>query len=277
MQDVCTSSNLNRMPSSLLARTDRVAREQHAHTERDVLAENMRIKSRFAHIGAYPSLKRLRHTLASYTTDLSGQRVLDYGCGRGHESLTYLAQGAAHVSGIDISPVYIEDAHNRAVRAGFAANRFSFQVMDAHDLMFPAQTFDLVIGLGILHHLDPDVALDEIHRVLRPGGRVLLLEPLADNPLLKLFRYLTPHARTEDEAPFTGAQIQALLQRSVWHPELAYCGLFELPIAMLTSVCLPVSSDNMLLRAAHRLEQWAHKTKLLPSWNQYVLFNMTKG
>ncbi len=255
---------------------DRVARELRAHTEDDVLAESYRLKSRFPHIYSFPSRKRFFALIDSYLQDLAGKTVLDYGCGRGEASLSYLERGAT-VHGIDISLVYIESARQTAAEAGYTKDRCAFHVMDAHALEFEDGIFDLVVGYGILHHLDAELALAEIHRVLKPNGRVLLQEPLADNPLLKLYRFLTPRARTEDEAPFSRRDLATLAHQKLWKTELAYCGLLEAPVAMMTSVILPGHPDNVLLRWADRLERWTHRREVLLSWNQYVLFNMVKA
>lgn len=160
--------------------------------------------------------------------------------------------------------------------AGVSENRYRFHVMDAHDLKFDDESFDLIIGFGILHHLEAELALSEIHRVLKPGGRVLLQEPLADNPLLRLFRILTPGARTEDEEPFSGRAVRALSSHRQWNTELFYCGILEAPVAMLTSVLMPNSPDNWLLRATDKAERWLHNRGILLNWNQYVCFNMSK-
>ena len=253
----------------------RVQREQHAHTNNDVLASSYRLKSRFNHIWTYPSRRRFDETLLGYLNRLNGAKVLDYGCGRGDMSLHILAQGG-EVDGIDISSVYIQDATDRCIAAGYDSSKFRFHVMDAHSMDFPANFFDVVVGLGILHHLDPDVALSEIHRVLKLGGRVLLQEPLADNPLLKVFRRLTPSARTVDERPFTGNDIKRLKNSTEWNPEMCFCGVIEAPAAVLTSLLMPGHPDNFVLRAADWVEQRMHRAGLLDSWNQYVLINLVK-
>lgn|GEM_PF-883634 len=270
--------SLDPRPSQRLsdeALSSRVERERLAHSDRDVLSESYRLKDRFSHIWHFPSRKRFFALIDEHLQNIAGKTVLDYGCGRGQASLKYLGRGAV-VHGIDISPEYIEDAARSARRAGYSEEQFHFAVMDAHTLEFDDDTFDLVVGFGILHHLDAEAALREIHRVLKPGGRVLLQEPLADNPLLKLFRLLTPHARTEDEAPFTGRDVDRLSDDRHWQIELAYCGLIEAPLAMVTSVIAPNRPDNWLLRWADYLERWTHDQGILLAWNQYVLFNMMK-
>ena len=265
------------MSGSSFSLKARVEREKKAHEEDDVLAENIRIKSRFAHILSFPSRTRMLSEMERISLGQAseGRRLLDYGCGRGQDSLRYLNHGA-DVHGIDISATYIDAANKAATQSGFSAEQFSFQVIDAHKTNFPDNYFDLVVGYGILHHLDPDIALREIHRILKPGGRVMLQEPLADNPLLKIFRLLTPKARTEDEKPFTKNDIGRLCALDEWKTELLYCGLVELPVAMITSILIPNRPDNVLIRLADRVERWTHKKGILLSWNQYVVFNMVK-
>lgn len=126
-----------------------------------------------------------------------GSRVLEYGCGTG--SLAFeLAEAGAAVTAIDISPVAIQTAHEQATARGL---KIDFVEMDAEDLRFDPDTFDVVCGSGILHHLDLDRAFAEIARVLAPEGSAVFMEPLGHNPVINLYRRATPKMRTDDEHP----------------------------------------------------------------------------
>jgi ubiquinone/menaquinone biosynthesis C-methylase UbiE len=139
-------------------------------------------------------------------------RILEFGCGPGWYTQR-LARNftEAEVMGIDISDVAVEQATRRARRLGLC--NASFRAMDAEQLDFDDQAFDLVVGLGILHHLDLRKAVDEVERVLCPGGAAIFVEPLAHNFALKLFRRLTPGVRTVDEHPLTMQDLEIFKSR----------------------------------------------------------------
>jgi ubiquinone/menaquinone biosynthesis C-methylase UbiE len=131
--------------------------------------------------------------------DVQGKRVLEYGCGTGSAAFD-LARRGATVVGIDISPVAIEMATQKAVEEGLA-DRATFRLMNAEELEFSDGSFDLICGTGILHHLDLDKSYSEIARVLSTNGRGVFSEPLGHNPLINWYRNRTPHMRTPDEHP----------------------------------------------------------------------------
>lgn len=143
-------------------------------------------------------------------TQSPGARVLEIGCGQDTNSFYMVRQGAREVTGIDISSVAIAEAKERA--AGEGVNGVNFCVMDAEALDFPDNSFDLVCGVAILHHLDLAKSVGEIARILKPTGTAVFLEPLAHNPLINLYRRLTPHLRTEDEHPLTMADLRGFEQ-----------------------------------------------------------------
>jgi len=136
--------------------------------------------------------------------DVNGKRVLEYGCGPGSRAFT-LAEKGAIVDAIDISEVAIALAIKEADKHCVKIN---FSVMNAEDLTFDDETFDLVCGSGILHHLDVDDCYKELNRVLKPGGSGIFFEPMGYNPFINLYRKLTPSLRTDEEHPLIMEDIE---------------------------------------------------------------------
>ena len=198
----------------------------------------------------------------------------DLGCGHGEQSLRFLQNGAAFVSAIDISTNYIESARQRILKTGFSENQFHCCVMDAHHMEFEDHSFDMVIGRGILHHLDLELSLAEIQRMLKVGGRAVFMEPLAANPLLKVFRYLTPKARSIDEKPLSRQDLAMINHH--WDVSNSYYGLISAPVAMCTSLLMPKRNDNLLLRSADWIEKKLNQITLLQPMNQYVVLNLKR-
>lgn len=125
--------------------------------------------------------------------------ALEYGCGAGSHSQFLVRNGAARVVGIDISDVAIEQARASAAQRGMT--RLEHFRMNAESLEFASDSFDLICGTAILHHLDLPRAFSELARTLRPSGTAVFMEPLGHNPLINFYRRLTPGLRTVDEHP----------------------------------------------------------------------------
>lgn len=125
------------------------------------------------------------------------KKVLDYCCGEGDVAF-FAAKNGGNVVGIDISPESIKIAENGAKERGLS-DKAKFEVMDAENLSFEANSFDLIICGGVLHHLDIEKAYKELARVLKVDGQIICAEPLIHNPLFQLYRRLTPNIRTEWE------------------------------------------------------------------------------
>ncbi|MBA3031364.1 MAG: class I SAM-dependent methyltransferase [Desulfobacteraceae bacterium] len=253
---------------------DRVEHEKSAHTEDDILKKNIELKGLFPHLSVSPTMQRLEKDFHLYLENVKGLRILDLGCGYGEQSLDLLQRGAS-VSGIDISQKYIDHTIKEAHKFNFSKSSYDFRVMDAHALDFSDAIFNLVVGRGILHHLDLKVVMGEIHRVLKTGGKALFLEPLAANPFLKLFRVLTPHARTKDERPLSPEDIRDI-ENSDWHVQNKYYGLISAPVAIFSSVFLRPFADNFLLHLADSIECRVNLIKTLEPLNQYVLLNLIR-
>lgn len=105
------------------------------------------------------------------TAYFKGRKVLDAGCGGGRNSVAMAALGAS-VTGIDISDSGIEDARNR-LPEGLDV---TYRIGSVLDISFDDESFDFVWCSGVLHHTtDFSAGLDEVTRVLRPGGKLFLL------------------------------------------------------------------------------------------------------
>ena len=129
--------------------------------------------------------------VSEFLGDLRGRDVLEVGCGLGVLS-TLLARSGARVHAFDISPRSIEVARRRAELHG-VADAVELTVAAGEEMPYADESFDVVVGKGVLHHLDVTLAAPELHRVLRPGGRAAFSEPLGTNPVIAFARDHIPY------------------------------------------------------------------------------------
>lgn len=122
-----------------------------------------------------------------------GKVVLDYCCGLGMTSLN-LAKLGAKVFGIDISANEVETAKKLLQDNGF--EDATFVVGDAENSPFESNKFDVVVCNGVLHHLDVSKAWPELARIIKKDGSVMAMEALGYNPVIQLYRRMTPKLRT---------------------------------------------------------------------------------
>ena len=125
--------------------------------------------------GKEKALRKKEVELALIEPDSS---ILEIGCGTG--SLTLAAQArlgpSGRLVGIDAAPEMIEVARRKAARAGANIN---FQVAFIQDIPYPADSFDRIMCSFMIFHMSAGVRLkgfSEIRRVLKPGGRLLLVD-----------------------------------------------------------------------------------------------------
>lgn len=155
-----------------------------------------------------------------------GISFLDVCCGNGLHSLTAARCGAT-VTVTDIAPRNVELTLVRAARAGFT---LAGTAADAEQLPYPDGSFDVVTCAGSLSYVDLERFLDEITRILRPGGGFIFVDWLNHNPIYRLNRWR--HYRRGERSLSTLRRMPTIgtLQRiSRRFPDLqvSYHGLFS--------------------------------------------------
>ena len=131
-----------------------------------------------------PKLLLWRDELVKHLKEKNGLRILDIGCGAGFFSII-LSQLGHIVTGIDITPNMIEESKLLAQSVGSTAQ---FAVMDAENLDFDDNTFDIIVARNVTWNLPhPDKAYVEWLRVIRPDGLIL--------------NYDAEHARNHHDLP----------------------------------------------------------------------------
>ncbi len=161
----------------------------------------------------FPQVIRKREVdrILQIAAEVNPKRTLDLGCGAGWVSRALASQGY-EVAGVDTSGSLIANASR------LRSEKSQFAVADCMNLPFGNGSFDLIIGIAILHHLDSKRGMDECHRVLSAGGSLLLMEPNKYNPLAALARKFMPvDTQTPDEAPFAPGNLKAQMRQRGWH------------------------------------------------------------
>lgn len=110
--------------------------------------------------------------IAANFVSAGGLKVLEIGCGLGTDGAQFAKAGADY-TGVDLTEAAVELARKRFELFDLSG---TFQTADAEDLEFADESFDLVYSHGVLHHTpDTGKTIREIYRVLRPGGRAMVM------------------------------------------------------------------------------------------------------
>jgi ubiquinone/menaquinone biosynthesis C-methylase UbiE len=184
-----------------------------------------------AHLGKYRSIFTDQKGTTAYRDKIIAENInsqntflLDYGCGDG-KYLIKLAELIKYGIGIDISQKEIETAEKECKTKGI--ENIKFYVMDAMKTEFRDGTFDIIHGNAVLHHLDIEKSIIEIKRILKDNGAGVFIEPLSTNPVIELYRKLTPELRTPDEQPFRNKELK-LLRKHFKNVKIKYFGFLTL-------------------------------------------------
>jgi 2-polyprenyl-3-methyl-5-hydroxy-6-metoxy-1,4-benzoquinol methylase len=194
-------------------------------------------------------------------------RGLDVGCGQGWYACELAARGYL-VDALDQSAEQIEQATRYAKARGCGVR---FQAVDAARLPFPDATFDFAYSINVIHHVtDPGsraAVLQEIARVLRPGGLFFLHEINTQNPFFRFYMsYFFPLMCAIDEGTERWVKPGALpaVEGAAW----------EDPIDYFTF--LPDFTPRPLLRALQGLEHGLERSPLR-SWSAHYVARLRKA
>jgi SAM-dependent methyltransferase len=148
----------------------------------------------------FDEVERFRYRVQPFMHTMIGfdryadKDLLEIGCGLGTDLLQF-ARGGARVTGIDLTPASIDLVKRRFQLYGLPVDA---RVADAEDLPFEDGRFDVVYSFGVLHHTpNTQRAIDEVHRVLKPGGECIVmlyhrrsLYTMVGTPLYAIARHL---------------------------------------------------------------------------------------
>ena len=247
----------------------------HDQRERDRLAlSDAEFRRKYSNKKWYSVTERSTLFLEQWLqTHTSGKTVLDYCCGLGGTSLR-LARYGATVHAIDISPESVETARKKLDEEGLA-DRGTFQVMDAEQTTFPDNTFDVIVCLGVLHHLDVSRAFPELRRILKPDGQVFAGEALGYNPIIAAYRQLTPHLRTgwEKDHILTNKELR-VARESFKSIDVTYFHLFSI-------LAVPFRATPMftkVLRVLNWVDSWVLRIPgvRLMAWQMIFVLSQPK-
>ena len=194
--------------------------------------------------------------------------ILDYGCGVGPVIEKVIKFNPKKITGIDISDVSISKAREKLNNYN---TKIDLIVDNCEATKFSKNEFDIVYGLGILHHLQFSKCIDEISRILKPDGKLLFIEPLGTNPIINFYRFLTPKSRSRDEHPLVFKDFE-MIKSKFKSVNIKYYGF-------LTLVFFPFysSSKSKIFKVLVKLDQLLFKIKIFRFFAWSVLISARKN
>ena len=240
--------------------TDQNQREKKFHNELQ-----SKSKGRFENI-FYKAIANAWDDFFDYLKfNANNSEILDYGCGVGPTIEKVVNFNPQKITGIDISDISISKAKEKFKNFD---HKIELLVDNCEKTKFSDNKFDIVYGLGILHHLQFTQSINEISRILKPNGTLLFIEPLGTNPIINLYRKLSPKSRSEDEHPLVEKDFK-FIKEKLTNVTLKYYGFFTL-------VFFPFYKSHqksIIFRGLIKLDQLFFKIKFfrLFAWSVLII------
>jgi len=201
--------------------------------------------------------QKMSNIVGRHGIEFDNKRVLDAGCGDGQALGLLRTKYNIEPYGIDISPTSLRRAHDYS-----NVNDLGLHLVEAdvREIPFPDNAFDAVMSFGVIEHFpDYGEALREFHRVLKPGGDLILVQP-HKNSLRHLKRI---RMTMKNEWPY-GMQINFSANRL--RNELSYYGFGD-----IKHFVEPYDPTGPINKIDYKLHD------LFPNWGYYLYMNGKKS
>jgi len=183
-----------------------------------------------------------------------------------------LAKRGAQVVALDLSPTAVEMARTRVQREG-VSSAVELRVQAAEECVAHGDRFDVVLGNGVLHHLDLRAFKGTLTRLLRPEGIAQFQEPLIHNPLLRMYRLVTPHLRTPTERPLSMEVVENFVA-GFSDVRVEFFNALGLGLVLMPRVLSERTAQQWLSRCARWDRRMIGRWPWLRRYAQYVVIQM---
>ena len=167
--------------------------------------------------------------------EVKNKNILEIGCGIGIDRALKYSKKNCKYTGVDVSEKCINFNKKEAEENNLQVD---FVLDDANLLTtLEGQKFDHIIMSGVLHHLELNLALPTLKKLLNNNGQIIMSEPMGTNIFINFFRSITPLIRTRDEHPLTFqdlAYIKELFPKTTFELH-SLLSVFLIPFAFIPS------------------------------------------
>lgn len=165
--------------------------------------------------------------------------LLDIGCGTGEfESLVLTEHSAQQMVGVDISEKMLEIAKQKC----HAYSHVSFQTASASALPFPDHSFDIIVSASAFHYFDdPKAALGEMQRMLKPNGKVVILDWCKDYLFCRICDILLKVVDPAYQQCYTQSEFHNLLASTQFDVQRTTKVRFSLVWGLMIATAIPQS------------------------------------